>query len=87
MELLDKLRAKLQVGEVKFTFKRKSDGAERVARGTLSPELIPQPENKEKEASRAKSVKRLQNESVFTYYDLDRGAFRSFNKDSLISIE
>lgn len=70
-----KLKAKLKVGIVRFYF-RKVDGSTREAFGTLSERLMPE----------MKGTGRKANETLFTYFDTEKGEYRSFKKANLLSI-
>lgn len=71
-----KLTAAMLGKVVHFTF-RKVDGTIREAVGTLVESLLPA----------LKGTGRKASQNVQVYFDLDRKAFRSFKKDSLISFE
>lgn len=70
-----KLKTKMKVGIVRFYF-RKVDGTTREAFGTLSEKLMPE----------TKGTGRKQNDTLQTYFDTERGEFRSFKKANLLSI-
>lgn len=70
-----KLKAKMKAGIVRFYF-RKVDGSTREAFGTLSEKLIPETKGTGKKA----------NETLFTYFDTEKGEYRSFKKANLLSI-
>lgn len=72
------LHDRLTDGIVEFKFTKK-DGTERVARGTLKRELVPEYEAKT-DRSPAK------NYGEMTYYDLEKESFRSFKIVNLIGI-
>ena len=77
----------LKNGEVLFTFKKK-DGTVREARGTLKVDLLPKIEVSESESeseSAQPKKKRVIDEDVICYYDLDKLAWRSFRFEQLIS--
>ena len=72
-----RFREALKQGVATFSYFKK-DGTIREAKGTLSELLIP-------EDDRPKGIlPRTPNYSVFTYYDLDRKAWRSFDLRSFI---
>ena len=70
----------LKSGEVVFKFKKK-DGTIREARGTLKADLLPKVEVLESEEPKKK---RVIDEDVICYYDLDKLAWRSFRFEQLI---
>lgn len=70
-----KLRTQMQSRVVKFYF-QKVDGSVREAWGTLSEKIVP--------ATGEDSRKK--NDTVQTYFDTDRRAWRSFKKANLIRI-
>ena len=70
-----KLKAKMKSGIVRFYF-RKVDGSTREAFGTLSEKLMPE----------TKGTGRKANETLFTYFDTEKGEYRSFKKANLLSI-
>lgn len=70
-----KLKTKMKAGIVRFYF-RKVDGSSREAFGTLSEKLMPE----------TKGTGRKQNDTLQTYFDTERGEFRSFKKANLLSI-
>jgi hypothetical protein len=77
------LKRKLHEGKVTFTFQKKA-GEMRTAVGTTKTDLIP-------EASRPidkPMVEGAEPKDVGhqNYYDLEKGAWRSFQKEKLISI-
>ena len=72
-------RNKLRTGAWQFSY-FKTDGTIRMARGTLSPAAIPE----DKKPKILYSVSGIENYGVFTYWDLDRGAWRSFRLDNFI---
>lgn len=70
---LDELKAKMNKGIVDFAFLKK-DGTIRCAKGTLVSEYfnyIPQGEPRK-------------NDSVVTYFDIEKNCFRSFVKDNFL---
>ena len=70
-----KLKAALKKGVVKF-FYQKLNGEIRSAWGTLIEGLIPE----------TKGTERKKNESLITYYDNEKQAFRRFKIANLIKI-
>lgn len=72
------LHDRLKDGIVEFKFTKK-DGTERVARGTLQSELVPEYEAKTDRTP-------TKNYGAMTYYDLEKNAFRSFKIVNLIGI-
>lgn len=70
-----KLKAKMKAGIVRFYF-RKVDGSTREAFGTLSEKLMPE----------TKGTGKKVNETLFTYFDTEKGEYRSFKKANLLSI-
>ena len=71
-----KLKAALKKGIVKFYY-QKLNGEIRTAWGTLKEGLIPE----------TKRTERKKNESLITYYDNGRQAFRSCKIANLIKVE
>ncbi|MBX9088137.1 SH3 beta-barrel fold-containing protein [Bacteroides cellulosilyticus] len=71
-----KLKAALKKGIVKFYY-QKLNGEIRTAWGTLKEGLIPE----------TKRTERKKNESLITYYDNERQAFRSCKIANLIKVE
>lgn len=70
-----KLKARMKSGIVRFYF-RKVNGTTREAFGTLSEKLMPE----------TKGTGKKQNDTLQTYFDTERGEFRSFKKANLLSI-
>ena len=70
-----KLKAALNKGVVKF-FYQKLNGETRMAWGTLKAGLIPE----------TKGTERKKNESLITYYDNEKQAYRSLKIANLIKI-
>lgn len=68
-----KLKVQMKKGIVRFYF-RKVDGSVREAWGTLSEKLMPE----------TKGTGRKQNDTLQTYFDTERGEFRSFKKANLL---
>ena len=73
--LVLKLKSALKNGVVKF-FYQKLNGEIRTAWGTLKDGLIPE----------TKGTERKKNESLITYYDNEKQAYRSFKVANLIKI-
>lgn len=84
----DEFKKKLRAGEVKFKFMKK-DGTERIARGTMNPDLMDLPKKLEDknqgdvDKSEKKQARKLPGDSVF-FYDLDKKGFRSFKMNNFI---
>ena len=74
---INKLKKMMAKGVVKFLY-TKVDGSTRMAWGTLSDELIPQ------EALSGSG--RKPNDSVTTYWDQEKGAFRCFKTANFLKI-
>lgn len=70
-----RLKEALGEGEVKFSY-IKSDGTERVARGTLKSDRLPE----------VKGTGRPTNFDLQLYFDLDKQSFRCFKKVNFIKI-
>lgn len=84
IKLEDQLKKKLHEGKVRFTFKKK-DGTVRSAYGTTKMEFVPEerrPANKELEETTSATQSTVQ-----VYYDLEKEAWRSLQKSSLVSID
>lgn len=73
--LVLKLKEALKKGVVKFMY-TKLDGTVRTAWGTLKEGMIPE----------TKGTERKKNESLITYYDNEKQAFRSFKVANLIKV-
>ena len=73
--LVLKLKAALKNGIVKFMY-TKLNGEVRTAWGTLKDGLIPE----------TKGTERKKNESLITYFDNEKQAYRSFKVANLINI-
>ncbi len=69
-----KLKARMRAGIVKFHF-RKVDGTVREAYGTLKTSLIP----------KTSPTGRKTSETVQTYYDTEKCAYRCFKRANLVS--
>ena len=76
------LRVLMRTNIVQFSY-FKTDGSIRQARGTLSLDLIPEDKRPKTESPKKK---RKENYGAFTYYDLDRAAWRSFKITEFIGI-
>lgn len=72
---LNKLKKAMKQGIVKFMYTKLS-GEVRTAWGTLKDELIPT----------TNSGNRKKNESVFTYYDSEKEAFRCFKLANFLKV-
>ncbi|MCM0371201.1 SH3 beta-barrel fold-containing protein [Bacteroides fragilis] len=70
-----KLKEALKKGVVKFYY-QKLNGEIRTAWGTLKESLIP----------KTKGAERKKNESLITYYDNEKQAYRSFKVANLIKV-
>ncbi|MBE7401413.1 DUF2693 domain-containing protein [Bacteroides fragilis] len=70
-----KLKAALKKGVVKFYY-QKLNGENRTAWGTMKEDLIP----------KTKGMERKRNESIITYFDNEKQAYRSFKVANLIKI-
>ena len=70
-----KLKAALKKGVVKF-FYQKLNGEIRCTWGTVKEDLIPE----------TKGTERKKNDSLITYYDNEKAAFRSFKIANLIKV-
>lgn len=84
IDLAQELKKRLQEGIVSFTFKKK-DGEVRLAKGTTKIDMIPEskrPVEKTLIEGTTPSVSSFQ-----TYFDTDKEAWRSFVKNSLVSID
>lgn len=68
-----KLVAKMKYGIVKFYF-QKVDGSSREAYGTLCDKYLPE----------IKGSSKKENDTIQTYYDTEKGEWRSFKKANLI---
>lgn len=79
----DVLREKLLTETVKFVF-RKKDGSRREAIGTTNLVVIPQDQWPKDMGAEIKAPK---NESVVTYYDMEKLSWRSCRADSILEIE
>ena len=77
------LRVLMRTNTVQFSY-FKTDGSIRQARGTLCTDLIPEEKRPKGESREPK--KRKENYGAFTYYDLDRDAWRSFKITEFIGI-
>lgn len=74
--MLLKLKTQMKTKTVQF-FYQKVSGEIRQAFGTLKDEVIEQ---------HVKGTVRKPNDNLFTYFDTERGEFRSFKKFNLIKI-
>lgn len=79
----DVLREKLLSETVRFAF-RKKDGSRREAIGTTNLVVIPQDQWPKDMGAEIKTPK---NESVVTYYDMEKLSWRSCRVDSILEIE
>lgn len=77
------LREKLQQSTIHFVFKKK-DGSRREAIGTTNLVVIPQDQWPKDMGAEIKAPK---NESVVTYYDMEKLSWRSCRADSILEIE
>lgn len=71
-----RLRTALRAGATRFTF-QKQDGEVREAYGTLNPDLF-QYENKGSD--------RAESPTAIKYYDLEKGAWRSFRAERILKV-
>ena len=87
--LTTRLKKELHEGVVTFTFKKK-DGSERIAVGTTKIELVPEefrPKEKEvKEIKEGEEPVEQKVSVVQTYFDMEKNAWRSLQKEKLVSI-
>lgn len=81
--IVDVLREKLQQGEVKFVYKKK-DGSRRAAVGTTNLDLVPREQWPKVMGEEAKAPK---NESVVTYYDMEKLSWRSFKIENGVEVD
>lgn len=72
------LKARMSEGAVKFVF-RKKDGSLRTAIGTNKSTIVPN-------FYQFKGSARPEPVDTYRYFDLEKGAFRSFTKANLVSI-
>ena len=82
----ESFRLKLQNGIYRFSY-FKTDGSIREATGTLNPELIPEQDHpKDTLPLQGKGQERgyLPAPGVFSYYDLEKKAWRSFRCENFI---
>lgn len=77
--MLNTLIEKMKNGVADFKFLKK-DGTIRIARGTLNPDLLPERED-------VSETSRKKNDSIQSFYDLDKKEWRCFIKDYLISVD
>lgn len=77
------LREKLLTETVNFVF-RKKDGSRRAAVGTTNLVVIPQDQWPKDMGAEIKAPK---NDSVVTYYDMEKLSWRSCRADSILEIE
>lgn len=79
------LLEELHLGIVEFVY-RKEDGTTRKARGTLKKGISA---DFDKYVGRTKKTHRDNNntEGIYTYWDLDRNAFRTFKSQNLLCYE
>lgn len=73
-----RLRRMLRRGVVRFSYRKKSDGSVRKARGTLRKDMLPKYE---------KPKRARPDPLVFRYWDLDKMSFRSFLRANFIKID
>ena len=76
----ESFRLKLQNGIYRFSY-FKTDGSIREATGTLNMELIPEDK---RPSFQGEDSGRILPPGVFTYYDLEKKAWRSFRYDNFI---
>lgn len=77
------LREKLQQSTIHFVFNKK-DGSRREAIGTTNLVVIPEDQWPKDMGAEIKAPK---NESVVTYYDMEKLSWRSCRADSILEIE
>ena len=75
----------LRIGVVQFAY-TKDDGTFRRARGTLKKGIDPDFDNYEHKDVRARRDNN-NTEGIYTYWDLDRNAFRTFKSQNLLCYE
>ena len=75
-----RLRKWMQNGVVTFTYYKKEDDSLREAKGTLHPLLIPA------EDTPKGALPRRPNYANFTYFDLERKAWRSFDIRNFVGV-
>ena len=73
-------------GEVKFRYKKRN-GETRVARGTLCHGISEAFDHYEYKRSDGVAFSDALERGVYVYFDLDKGAFRSFAAKNLVRIE
>ena len=78
----EKLKKDLHEGECIVTF-TKSDGTERKLRCTLQESKLPPVKDSEKPAEKVRKI----NTDIMSVWDLEKNAWRSFRKDSVISVK
>lgn len=76
MTMIEMLMVRLQNGVVSFTY-QKSDGSVRKAKGTLLKSYCPEVKGNGKPTP----------EHLQIYYDVEKGSWRCFKKDSLIEVK
>lgn len=83
-QLAEDLKAMMQIGTVTFVFK-KIDGTERIAKGTTKQELIPEAQRPKPTIPVVEGAEIPYN-PVQNYFDTEKQAWRSFQKDKLVKI-
>ena len=73
------LKDLLKKSVVEFKFK-KTDGSERILKGTLASDIVPVYEKKTER-------KKRENDNVLAVWDIEKDEFRSFRINSLISYQ
>lgn len=81
--IVDVLREKLQQGEVKFVYKKK-DGSRRAAVGTTNLDLVPREQWPKDMGAETKDER---NDSLVTYYDIEKQSWRSCKTENILEIE
>ena len=76
---IDFLLSEMRTREVRFCYV-KADNSLRDARGTLAMEIIPE------ELLPKGSAKRSPSTIVFTYFDTERGEWRSMRRDRFVGV-
>lgn len=82
LSLLDELKKGMQQDVMHFIFKKK-DGTIRHAYGTRAQDVLTRNDS----LPESNSKKKGSPGTVFPYYDIEKGAWRGFKVESLISIE
>ena len=83
-QMISEFKGFLRKGKVEFLYLKK-DGTARFAYGTMCPEFLPKVEPKEVDETAEAKPKRKMKEGMIFYYDLEKGGYRSFHEDNLLS--